>query len=105
MLAELDCAAVPTTLKSIRTPLDAMVVPCAHAEAMEAELRAIVPHEACECLVLAWHHALMRPSRKSGTGQITQATFNLIMLYQNHRRSKSGTRQGKAPMARLTGTP
>jgi len=56
MLAELDCAAVTTTLTPIRTHLDDLVVPFAHAEAVDAELRAIVPHEVCEFLVLAWHH-------------------------------------------------
>src|SRR5215468_997635 len=56
MLAELDCAAVTTTLTPLRTHLDDLVVPFAQAEAIDAELRAIVPHEACEFLVLAWHH-------------------------------------------------
>jgi hypothetical protein len=56
MLAELACAAVTTTLTPLRTPLDDLVVPFAQAEAIEAELRAIGPHEACEFLVLAWHH-------------------------------------------------
>ena len=31
--------------------------------------------------------------------------LNLIMFYHNHRRYKSGTRQGKAPIERLTGKP
>ena len=56
MITELDCAAVTTTLKPIRTHLDDIVVPFAQAEAIDAELRAIVPHEAFEFLVLAWHH-------------------------------------------------
>jgi len=164
MLAALDCAAVTTTLKPIRTHLDDMVVPCAQAEAIDAELRAIVPHEVCEFLVLAWHHAhlvshsqakpkrahqrerefwwacaeglvgdefdtlkalgfdqldsivrasslvemvnaLIRPSLKSCKGQITQATLHLIMFYHNHWRYQSGKRQGKAPIALLTGKP
>jgi hypothetical protein len=164
MLAALDCAAVTTTLAPIRTPLDAMVVPFAQAEAVDAELRAIVPHAACEFLVLAWHHehlssqssappkryhhrerecwvacaaglvgdefealqalgfdkldsiirassrvemvhALIRPSLNSCKGQITPATFNLLMFYHNHRRYQSGKRQGQAPMALLTGKP
>ena len=50
-------------------------------------------------------HALMRPSLHSGKGQITQETVNLLMFYQNHRRYKSGKRQGKAPIALLTGKP
>jgi len=48
-------------------------------------------------------HAFIRPSLKSSKGPITQETFNLIMLYHNHRRDKSGKRQGKAPMELLTG--
>jgi hypothetical protein len=164
MLAELDCAAVTTTLKPIRTHLDDLVVPFAQAEAVAAELRAIVPHEACEFFVLAWHHehlvyqspakqkrahqreqafwlacaeglvgdafdtlkalvfdqldsivrasslvemvnGLIRPYLNSCKGQITQETLNLIMFYHNHRRYKSGKRQGKAPIELLTGTP
>ena len=38
-------------------------------------------------------------------GQITQETLNLIMFYHNHRRYKSGKRQGKAPIELLTGKP
>jgi hypothetical protein len=38
-------------------------------------------------------------------GQVTQATLNLIMFYHNHRRYKSGKRQGKAPIELLTGKP
>jgi hypothetical protein len=164
MLAALDCAAVTTTLKPIRTHLDDLVVPFAQAEAMDAELRAIVPHEACEFFVLAWHHehlvyqsgakqkayhqrerdfwlacadgllgdafdtlkalvfdkldsivrasslvemvnGLIRPYLHSCKGQITQETLNLIMFYHNHRRYKSGKRQGKAPIELLTGKP
>src|SRR6266702_1728679 len=164
MIAALDCAAVATALKPIRTHLDDIVVPFAQAEAIATELRAMVPHEACEFLVLAWHHdhlvyqsgakpkrshqkerdfwlacaegllgnefdtlkalvfdkldsivrasslvemvhALIRPYLNSCKGQITQATLNLIMFYHNHRRYKSGKRQGKAPIELLTGKP
>ena len=164
MLAALDCAAVTTTLKPIRTHLDDLVVPFAQAEAIDAELRAIVPHEADERLVRAWHHeplvhqsqakqkrahqrerefwlacaeglvgdefdtlkalvfdkldsivrasslgemvnGLIRPYLHSGKGQITPETLNLIMFYHNHRRYKSGKRQGKAPIALVTGKP
>lgn len=35
-------------------------------------------------------NAFIRPSLNSSKGQITQETFNLIMLYHNHRRYKSG---------------
>lgn len=76
MLAELDCAAVTTTLKPIRTHLDDLVVPFAQAEAMEAELRAIVPHEACEFFVLAWHHehlVYQSPAKQKRAHQREQA--------------------------------
>src|SRR5262249_27573837 len=48
-------------------------------------------------------NALIRPYLNSSTGQMTQETFNLIMFYHNHRRYKSGRRQGKAPIDLLTG--
>ncbi|MBM3226695.1 MAG: hypothetical protein FJZ47_23265 [Candidatus Tectomicrobia bacterium] len=164
MIAELDCAAIPTTLTPLYQHLDDLVAPFAQAEAAEAERRAVVPHEACEFLVLAWHHehlffqagakpkryhqrecdlwlacaegllgdefdtlkalvfdkldtivrasslgemvhSLIRPSLNSCKGQITQETLNRIRFYHNHRRYKSGKRQGKAPIALLTGTP
>jgi hypothetical protein len=46
---------------------------------------------------------LMRPSLPSCKGQSTQETLNLILVSHNHRRDKSGKRQGKAPIALLTG--
>jgi hypothetical protein len=48
---------------------------------------------------------LIRPYLNSCKGQITQETLNLIMFYHNHRRYKSGKRQGKAPIVLLTGEP
>jgi hypothetical protein len=48
-------------------------------------------------------HSFIRPYLNSSKGQITQETFNLIMFYHNHRRYKSGKRQGKAPIELLTG--
>ena len=48
-------------------------------------------------------NSFIRPSLNSSKGQITQETFNLIMFYHNHRRYKSGKRQGKAPIELLTG--
>jgi len=48
-------------------------------------------------------NAFIRPYLNSSKGQITQETLNLIMFYHNHRRYKSGKRQGKAPMELLTG--
>lgn len=164
MLAELDCAAITHTLKPLRTALDDIVIPLAQAEAIDAELRAVVPHDALDFLVLAWHHdhlvyqsgskpkryhqkerdcwlacaegllgnefdplkalvfdklntivrasslgemvnSLIRPYLNSCKGQITPETLNLIMCYHNHRRYKSGKRQGKAPIELLTGEP
>ena len=164
MIEALDCVAMSTTLQPIRTHLDDILVPFKQAEAIDAELRAMVPHEALDFLVLAWHHdhfshqsgskkkgyhhrerdfwlacaegllgdafdtlnalvvdkldsivrasslvemvnGLLRPYLTSCKGQITQETLNLIMFYHNHRRYKSGKRQGKAPIERLTGKP
>jgi len=48
-------------------------------------------------------NSFIRPYLNSSKGQITQETLNLIMFYHNHRRYKSGKRQGKAPMELLTG--
>ena len=48
-------------------------------------------------------NSFIRPSLKSSKGPITQETLNLIMFYHNHRRDKSGKRQGKAPIELLTG--
>ena len=48
-------------------------------------------------------NAFIRPYLKSSKGQITQETLNLSMFYHNHRRYKSGKRQGKAPLELLTG--
>ena len=56
MIEDLNCAAITNTLKSIHTHIDDMVVPFAQAEAIDAELRAMVPHDVLDFLVLAWHH-------------------------------------------------
>jgi hypothetical protein len=50
-------------------------------------------------------NSLIRPSLKSCKGQLTQEPLNLLMFYHHHRRYKSGQRQGKAPIALLTGKP
>jgi len=164
MIEELDCADITKTLTPVKKHIDDIVVPFAQAEAIDAELRAVVPHEALDFLVLAWHHehlfyqspsqqkrshhreracwlacaegllgdafdplkalvfekldsivrasslvemvnSLIRPYLRSCKGQITQETLNLIMFYHNHRRYKSGKRQGKAPIELLTGKP
>ena len=164
MIATLNCSAILPTLKPIDQPIDDIVVPFAQAEAIAAKLRAVVPHDAVEFLVLAWHHAhlfsqsqtkpkryhhrerefwlacaagllgeefdtlkaltfdhldsivrgsslvemvngLLRPYLNSCKGPLTQETLNLLMFSHNHHRYKSGKRQGKAPIALLTGTP
>ena len=164
MIGGLDGAAIAQTLKPIRNHIDDILVPFKQAEAIAAELRLVVPHEALDFLVLAWHHdhlssqsgsqqkryhqrerdfwlacanalrddafdtlkalvfdkldsivrasslvemvnSLIRPYLSSCKGQITQETLNLIMFYHNHRRYKSGKRQGKAPIELLTGKP
>ncbi len=56
MFEELDCAALATTLKPIRTHIDDIIVPFQQAETIDAELRAVVPHDVLDFLVLAWHH-------------------------------------------------
>jgi hypothetical protein len=53
--------------------------------------------------LVALVNSFIRPSLNSSKGQITQETLNLIMFYHNHRRYKSGKRQGKAPIELLTG--
>jgi len=164
MIAELHCAAISKTLKPIRNHIEDILVPFKQAEDIDAELRVVVPHDALDFLVLAWHHdhfvyqsgskqkgslqserdfwlecsegllgnefdrlkalvfdkldtivrasslvemvnSLLRPYLHSCKGQITQETLNLIMFYHNHRRYKSGKRQGKAPLELLTGEP
>ncbi len=56
MIAALDCAAIAHTLKPIHQHIDDILVPFAQAEAIATELRAVVPHDALDFLVLAWHH-------------------------------------------------
>jgi hypothetical protein len=48
-------------------------------------------------------NSLIRPFLNSCKGQITQEQLNLIMFYHNHRRYKTGKRQGKAPIEILNG--
>jgi hypothetical protein len=63
------------------------------------KLDAIVPASSLVELV----NSFIRPSLNSSKGQSTQETLNLIMFYHNHRRYRSGKRQGKAPIELLTG--
>ena len=44
------------TLKSLRQHMDDLVVPFEQLEAIQEELRAVVPSPALDFLVLAWHH-------------------------------------------------
>jgi hypothetical protein len=50
-------------------------------------------------------NSFIRPSLHSCQGQRTQESFNLMMFSHNHRRYKSGKRQGQAPIELLTGQP
>jgi len=77
MIAALDCAAVATALKPIRTHLDDILVPFAQAEAIDRELRAMVPHEAFEFLVLAWHyeHLVYQAQAKHKRAQQRERAF------------------------------
>jgi len=68
-------------------------------ELVFAKLDAIVQASSLVELV----NSFLRPYLNSSKGQITQETLNLIMFYHNHRRYKSGKRQGKAPIELLTG--
>ena len=56
MIEELESAAITQTLQPIRQHLEDILVPFKQAEAIAAELRLVVPHEALDFLVLAWHH-------------------------------------------------
>jgi len=56
MIAALNCVAILPTLKPLHQHIDDILVPFAQAEAIDAELRAVVPHDAVDFLVLAWHH-------------------------------------------------
>ena len=58
----------------------------------------LTPHTRIEMV-----NSFIRPYLNSFKGQVTQETLNLIMFYHNHRRYKSGKRQGKAPIELLTG--
>jgi len=67
MIAALDGAAITPTLKPIRNHLDDILLPFTQAEAIAAELRVVVPHEALDFLVLAWHQDHL--SSQSGSKQ------------------------------------
>ena len=46
MIGALDCTAIPPILKPIGKHIDDLLVPFQHVEAIAAELRAVVPHDA-----------------------------------------------------------
>jgi len=76
--------------------------------ANQFELLKVVVFEKLDAIVQASSlvelvNSFIRPYLNSSKGQITQETLNLIMFYHNHRRYKSGKRQGKAPIELLTG--
>lgn len=48
-------------------------------------------------------NSLIRPSRQRCPGPITQETLHLLLVSPNHRRDKSGKRQGQAPLDLLPG--
>src|SRR5207237_82148 len=92
LIAEIEDAVLPKLLKSIRSHLDDIVAPFEQVDALvqSSSLFEMV-------------NAFIRPYLSSSPGHITQETLNLIMFYHNHRRYKSGKRQGKAPIELLTG--
>ena len=56
LMDALDSASLTHTLKPIREHIDDIVVPFEQAEGIHAELRAVVPPQALDMLVLAWRH-------------------------------------------------
>ena len=48
-------------------------------------------------------NSIVRPYINNTKAQINQELLNLIMFYHNHRRYKSGKREGKTPYEILTG--
>jgi hypothetical protein len=65
MMEALDCAALRHPLQPIRPQLEALVTPCTQGDVMAAALRALVPPEALDFLVLAWHHAHFSPPARA----------------------------------------
>jgi len=57
MMDALNCAAIRHALQPLRTHREDLVMPFTQVEAIDAELRALVPPEVLDFLVLAWHHA------------------------------------------------
>lgn len=56
MMEELSDATLTETLKPIREHIQDILVPFEQVEAIHAELRAVIPPQILDMLVLAWHH-------------------------------------------------
>ena len=56
MMEALDSAPLTHTLKPIREHIDEIVVPFEQAEVIHTQLRGVVPPQALDMLVLAWHN-------------------------------------------------
>src|SRR6266516_114866 len=56
LIEEIEDAALPKLLKSIRSHLDDIVAPFEQAASIHAELLALIPQPIVDALVLAWHH-------------------------------------------------
>src|SRR2546425_6481662 len=54
MIGALDCTAITPILKPIGKHIDDLLVPFQHVEAIAAELRAVVPHDALDFLPCNW---------------------------------------------------
>ena len=56
MMEALNQASLTHTLKPIGAHIDDILVPFEHVEAIDAQLRAVVPPQILDMLVVAWHH-------------------------------------------------
>jgi len=56
MIEEIDCTAITKVLTPIKAHIDDLLVPFEQGEAIYAQLLEVVPHNALDALVLAWHH-------------------------------------------------
>ena len=66
MMEELDEAPLTDTLKPVREHIDDILVPFEQTEAIHAQLRAVVPPQALDMLVLAWRHDHFLYQSRSG---------------------------------------
>jgi hypothetical protein len=56
MIEEIDCPAITKVLTPIKAHIDDLLVPFEQGEAIYSQLLEVVPHNALDALVLAWHH-------------------------------------------------